>query len=184
MPSPYPPPRKSMQSLPQAHQTHHRPQAIRERSTQKSKSKAPSLISLLPVRRMQSTQRTLHTKSHNRRPLSFRALRANRRRQKPKRFTFYACFMQKVSRHQNRSHATIWRNTTTASVSRRNTPIKHCKRLQKTRLNTPTKWMGDRGIGYIAERRCLTLFLLRGVQKIWQKRLKINLFNNIEPRIS
>lgn len=179
MPSPYPPPRKSMQSLPQAHQTHHRPQAIRERSTQKSKSKAPSLISLLPVRRMQSTQRTLHTKSHDCRSLSFRAFRANRRRQRPKRYAFYACFMQEMPRHQNRGHASIWRNATAAPITLQSTPIKHCKRLQKTRLNTPTKWVGDRGIGYVAERRCLTLFLLRGVQKIWQKGLKINVFSNL-----
>ena len=165
--------------MPQAHQTHHRPQAIRERSTQKSKSKAPSVASLLPVRRMQSTQRIMHTKSNNRRPLSFRALRANRRRQKPKRFTFYACFMQEMPRHQNSSHAAIWRDTTAAPMSLQSTPIKHCKRLQKTRLNTPTKWVGDRGIEYVAERRCLTLFLLRGVQKIWQKGLKINVFSNL-----
>lgn len=179
LPSPYPPPRARMQRMPQAHQTHHRPRTIRKHSTQKSKSQAPSVASLLPVRRLQSTQRTMHTKSNNCRPLSFRALRANRRRQKPKRHAFYACFMQKVSRHQNRRNASIWRNIAAASITSQSTPIKHCKRLQKTRLNTPTKWVGDRGIGYVVERRCLTLFLLRGVQKIWQKGLKINLFNNI-----
>lgn len=131
---PYPPHYPSMPRLFKEAQTHHQHKALHQRRAQESKSKTPRTSPILSMRRMQSPQRTMYTKSHNCRPLPFRTLRANRRRQKPQCFVLYARTMQAMPRHQNRGHKTRRSRATEIPI---NAPIEHCKRLQKTPPKTP-----------------------------------------------